>query len=280
MSNRRLLQLLALVLVLVQLAACAPIAAPATSGAESTTTSSTATTLNVFAAASLTEAFGEIGAAFDAANPGVTTVFNFAGSNQLATQINEGAPADVFASANNTQMTVVVDAGGIDAGTPQTFVHNRLVVVIPADSTIALTSINDLATPGLKLVLAAPEVPVGQYSLDFLDKAASDPALGEPFKEAVLANLVSQEENVRAVLAKVVLGEADAGIVYSSDVYSAEGDVIQIEIPDALNTIANYPIAAVAESEHADLAQAFVDAVLSPEGQTILAKYGFIPAAE
>ena len=111
-------------------------------------------------------------------------------------------------------------------------------------------------------------------------KDTADPVLGEAFKAAVLAKLVSQEENVRAVLAKVVFGEADAGIVYSSDVFSAEGEVAQVDIPDALNTIATYPIAALAESQHAELAQAFVDAVLSPEGQTILAKYGFIPATE
>jgi len=270
------MQLFALVLVLALLAACAPIAAPEEAG----DSGAAATTLNVFAAASLTEAFTEIGAAFDAANPGVTTVFNFAGSNQLATQINEGAPADVFASANNTQMNVVIDAGGVVTGTQQTFVRNRLVIVAPADNPGGLATFSDLATPGLKLVLAAPEVPVGQYSLDFLDKAATDSALGDAYKEAVLANLVSQEENVRAVLAKVVLGEADAGIVYTSDVSSAEGEVTQIEIPDALNTIASYPIAPVAESQHAELAQAFVDTVLSAEGQAILANYGFVPAAE
>lgn len=278
MKKHTLLMVWSLVVALL-LGACAPISAPADSAGESASTDAPVT-LNVFAAASLSEAFAEIGAAFDTAHPGTTTTFNLAGSNQLATQIAEGAPADVFASANNTQMNAAIDTGRIVSGSQQTFVNNRLVLITPPDNPGNLTSVADLAVPGLKLVLAAPEVPVGQYSLDFLDKAAADPELGEAYKEAVLANLVSQEENVRAVLAKVVLGEADAGIVYTSDVSAAEGDVLQVEIPDALNTIATYPIAALADSANAELAQAFVDYVLSADGQAVLAKYGFIPAAQ
>jgi molybdate transport system substrate-binding protein len=257
---------------------CAPVSAPASNGASSADSAQSAT-LNVFAAASLIDAFGEIGAQFAADNPGVEVIFNFAGSNQLATQIGEGAPADVFASANQAQMETAIGAGRIVSGAQQTFARNRLVVVTPADNPAELTTLADLTTPGVKIVFAAQAVPVGQYALDFLDKAAADGSLGAGYKDVVLANVVSYEENVRSVLTKVALGEADAGIVYTSDVAaSAEGEVQQIEIPDALNTIATYPIAALNDSPHAALAQSFVDAVLAPAGQEVLAKYGFLAA--
>lgn len=236
-------------------------------------------TLNVFAAASLTNAFGEIGDQFSADHPEVEVVFNFAGSNQLATQISEGAPADLFASANQTQMRNAIDTGRIVSGTQQVFARNRLVVVTPEDNPAGLETLADLAKPGIKLVLAAKEVPVGQYALDFLDKAAGDDSFGPEYREAVLANVVSYEENVRSVLTKVALGEADAGIVYTSDTAAdAGGEVLQIDIPDELNTIALYPIAVLNDSPQAEMAQAFVDAVLSPEGQQMLEKYGFIAA--
>ncbi len=248
---------------------------------EATTESSASAdpiTLNVFAAASLTNAFGEIGATFTAANPGTEVVFNFAGSNQLATQIGEGAPADVFASANGTQMNVVIDTGRIISGTQRTFVRNRLVVVAPSDNPAGLTGLQDLATPGLKLVFAAAEVPVGQYSLDFLDKAEADGTWGEGYKDAVLANVVSYEQNVRAVLTKISLGEADAGIVYSSDVgANTTGEVTQIEIPDQLNLVASYPIAPLRDSPNLEMAQQFIAYVLAPAGQQVLTAYGFIP---
>ena len=158
---------------------------------------------------------------FEADHPGVTAVFNFAGSQQLAQQINEGAPADVFASANKKQMDVVIEAGGIVSGTQQTFAKNRLVVIFPKDNPAGLAELKDLANPDSKLVLAAKEVPVGQYSLDFLDKAVADTAFGATFKDDVLKNVVSYEDNVKAVLTKVALGEADAGIVYLSDISGA-----------------------------------------------------------
>ena len=234
--------------------------------------------LNVFAAASLTEPFGEIGKLFETDHPGATVVFNFAGSQQLAQQINQGAPADVFASANKTQMKAVIDAGGIVSGTQQTFTKNRLVVIYPQDNPAGLKELKDLANPGLKLILAAKEVPVGGYSLDFLDKATADPAFGATFREAVLKNVVSYEDNVKSVLTKVALGEADAGIVYTSDISGQDaGKVSRLDIPDALNVIASYPIAPVKESKNPDLAQAFIDLVLSQKGQEILAKYNFIP---
>lgn len=238
-------------------------------------------TLNVFAAASLADAFGVIGEQFSAANPGVEVVFNFAGSNQLATQIGEGAPADVFASANLAQMTAAIDSGRIVSGTQQVFPRNRLVVVTSGENPAGLAALQDLAEPPLKIILAAREVPAGQYTLDFLDKAAADGSLGEGYREGVLANVVSYEESVRAVLTKVTLGEADAGIVYMSDVIaSAEGAVLQIEIPDSLNTIATYPIAVLSDSPQPELGQAFVDAVLAPQGQQVLADFGLIGAED
>lgn len=234
-------------------------------------------TLTVFAAASLADAFTQMGKQFDAANPGVTTEFNFAGSNQLATQINEGAPADVFASANIAQMDAVVESGMAAADAPVLFVTNRLVVVIPADNPGEIQSLQDLAEPGKLIVLAAEEVPVGRYSLEFLDKASADPAFGDSFRDDVLANVASYEENVRSVLNKVALGEADAGIVYTSDLFGVAG-IESLEIPDALNVLAEYPIAALSGSENPDVAAAFVEYVLSTPGQAVMMYFGFSPS--
>ena len=234
--------------------------------------------LIIFAAASLVGPFSEIGELFEASHFGDSVLFNFAGSQALAQQINEGAPADVFASANQTQMVAAIDSGGVAAGTQQVFAMNRLVVIFPTENPGDLAALLDLAKPGLKLVLAAQDVPVGRYSLDFLEKTVADPAYGESFKDAVLTNVVSYEDNVKAVLAKVALGEADAGIVYTSDISGAAADKVDwLDIPDALNMIAAYPIAPVTGSKNLELAQAFIGLVLSPEGQAILAAYNFIP---
>ena len=231
-------------------------------------------TLNVFAAASLTGAFNEIGAAFSAVNPGVTVVFNFAGSNQLAAQIAEGAPADVFAAADAAQMDAAVASGRSDARAARLFATNRLVVVFPADNPAGIASLSDLATPDTLVVLAAEEVPVGRYALAFLDRAAADAAFGDGFRAAVLANVVSYEANARGVLNKVALGEADAGIVYASDLVGADG-VGHLAIPDALNVVAEYPIAPLNDSTRPDVAAAFVEWVLGEAGQGVLAEYGF-----
>jgi molybdate transport system substrate-binding protein len=268
---------LILAILLSACGASAPTRSPAAT-ATPTVTASEAVTVNVFAAASLTEAFSEIGKQVEAQHGGVTVVFNFAGSQQLAQQLAEGAPADVFASANQKQMDAVIKSEQVVSGTSQTFLSNRLVLIYPKDNPAKLTQLQDLAKPGLKLVLAAKEVPVGQYALDFLDKTAKDQTFGASFKDNVLKNVVSYENDVKAVLTKVVLGEADAGIVYSSDVVGDNAAKVgQIEIPDALNVIAKYPIAVIKDSTHPDLARSFVDYVLSPAGQAILAKFGFIP---
>lgn len=232
-------------------------------------------TITVFAAASLTDAFTEIKAQFEAANPGVTVVYNFGGSSTLAAQLSEGAPADVFASANTQQMQAAQAAGRI-AGEAVIFVRNRLVLVVPADNPANITTLSDLAQPGVNLVLAAPEVPVRQYTDNMLNLLAEDPAFGPGYRSAVMDNIVSEESNVRQVLLKVLLGEADAGIVYTSDVTpDAVEQVIQITIPDAVNTLAAYPIA-ITDSANAEPAQAFIDFVLSAEGQATMSKWGFI----
>ena len=253
-------------LLAILLAGCAP-AATASSAPEPRT-------LNVFAAASLTDAFTELGKNFEVANPGVAITFNFAGSQALRTQIEEGAPADVFASASKTEMDTLVTDGFVVQGTPQVFLNNKLVVILPADNPAALTTLEDLAKPGIKIVLAAEEVPVGKYARQALDQMAGQ--FGTDFKDKVLANVVSNEDNVKQVVSKVQLGEADAGIVYTSDAVAAP-DLKTVEIPAELNVIAQYPIATLKKSAYANLATAFIEYVISSEGQSVLQKWGFAP---
>lgn len=229
-------------------------------------------TLTVFAAASLTDAFTEIGAAFEAANPGVTVTFNFAGSQGLRTQIEEGAPVDVFASANTKEMDALVAGTFIAQDAPRLFLTNKLVVILPADNPAEIASLEDLEKPGIKLVFAAEEVPAGNYSRQALE--LMNAAYGADFKDKVLANVVSNEDNVKQVVAKVQLGEADAGIVYNSDAVAAP-DLQTIEIPIESNVIAKYPIAPLNESANAEISESFITYVLSDEGQAILAKWGF-----
>src|SRR5258706_13097415 len=229
-------------------------------------------TLTVFAAASLPDAFNEIGKNFEAANPGVTVTFNFAGSQALQTQIEQGAPADVFASASKSYMDLLVADSYVTADVPQNFLTNKLVVILPANNPAGLAKLEDLANPKLKLVIAAEAVPVGKYALQSLD--LMDKKFGNGYKDKVLANVVSKEDNVKQVVAKVQLGEADAGIVYTSDAIAAP-DLKTIEIPAELNVIAKYPIAPLTKSANAELAKAFTEYVLSSEVQAVLQKWGF-----
>ena len=228
--------------------------------------------LIVFAAASLADAFTEIGIAFDATNPGVTTIFNFAGSQALRTQIEEGAPADVFASASSKEMNMLVDGNFVSAGVVQIFLSNKLVVILPENNPAALEKLEDLANPEIKLVLAAEEVPVGKYARQSL--VLMDASFGDGFNDKVFANVVSNEDNVKQVVAKVQLGEADAGIVYVSDAIAAP-ELKSIEIPVDLNVVAEYPIAPLLNSENTELAAQFLEYVLSDRGQAVLAKWGF-----
>lgn len=261
-------------------AACTPAPQPS-EPAEATSASVEATAepvaLEIYAAASLTAAFEEIGAAFAAEHPGVEPRFTFGGSQQLATQIKEGAPADVFASANKRQMEVVIAAGAVVSGTERTFARNRLVVIYPAQYETGVRSLADLAKPDTALVLAAQTVPVGAYAQEFLAKASAEAEYTAAFSPTVMANVVSFESDVNGVVGKVALGEADAGIVYSSDLSGAFADKLgSIPIPDDLNVIASYPIAALAASPHQALAKDFVDYVRSPKGQEVLVAHGFI----
>lgn len=249
-----------------------------TSEPASTTATASQTTptlhggVTVFAASSLTEAFKEAGTAFEKANPGTKVTFSFAASSALAVQINEGAPADVFASADAAQMKNVTDKG--NAAEPVIFAKNTPVVIIPKSGKAAAT-FADLAKPDIRLVLAGKDVPIGRYAREVLTRASGAGGVSADFSVRVLANLKSEEANVRAVLTKVQLGEADAGIVYRTDVGAAANDVKVIEIPAAFNVVAEYPVAVVKATKNQATAAGFVAFVRSPAGQAILDKYGF-----
>jgi molybdate transport system substrate-binding protein len=217
--------------------------------------------IKVFAAASLTAAFTKLGEQYSSANGGTKVTFNFAGSQALATQIQQAAPADVFASADIPNMDKVKDL----VGTPQNFASNLLAIVVEKGNPKGVKGLDDLASPDLKVVLPAEEVPAGKYAKQVLDKAG------------VSVSPVSQEDNVKAVVTKVSLGEADAGIVYVTDV-TAGGDKVEgVDIPQDQNVMATYPIATVKASKAQDKAQAFMDLVLSADGQQVLKEYGFLP---
>jgi molybdate transport system substrate-binding protein len=235
-------------------------------------------TLRVFAAASLADAFGELGHTFEGRVPGLTVKFNFAGSQQLVTQLRQGASADVIASADQRWMDLA-RGEGLLASEPAVFARNQLVVIVPISNPRHITKLVDLQRGGIKLVLAADSVPAGSYARTVLHKLAGDPALGEKYETRVLANIVSNEENVRAVVAKVQLVEADAGIVYRSDVTpSVARFVTVIEIPESANIVASYPIALVKDGKEPELALAFVNLVRSTEGQNVLKRRGLLPA--
>jgi len=203
-------------------------------------------------------------------------VISFAGSQQIAQQLSQGAPGDLFASANKKQMDNVINAGRVSAGSDQEFTSNQLVLVLPKDNPGEIQQFRDISKPGLHIILADESVPVGAYSLETLDRANQHPLYGDAFKQHVLANVVSYEENVRAVLTKVILGEADAGIVYVSDAASSSPeDILQVNIPQEINIRASYYLAILNDSLHNQLAQEFISFVLSPDGQDILNTNGF-----
>jgi molybdate transport system substrate-binding protein len=247
------------------LASCGDQGGDATAGDESDPRE-----LIVSAAASLTDAFTDLGAAYEDANPELTVTFNFGPSDGLATQINEGAPVDVFASASPTWMDAVQDEGpGVTGRT--NFARNELAIVVPTDNPAGIASLDDLAEDGVQIVIAAEGVPAGDYAREIFTNAG--------ILDEAMANVASNVEDVRSVVTAVATGEADAGIVYVTDVTADVADqVTAIEIPDDVNVIATYPIAVVTGSEEADLAQGFVDLVLG-DGQQVLAEHGFLPAA-
>jgi molybdate transport system substrate-binding protein len=242
-----------------------------------TTSTTQSTKLTIFAAASLTGAFNKTAQAFEANNSGVSITFNYAGSQILATQIKQGASADVFASADRKNMKSVADAGLINNSSITIFANNKLSIIVPTGNPASITSLSGLAKSGVKLDICNSSVPCGNYTLQMLAKASNNTTYGSGFKNSVLANIVSQETNVNDVVAKVALGQADAGVVYKSDVPAAyQSKVLVIAIPDSVNVLASYPIGVVSSSSNAQLAQSFINYVTSPDGQAILKSYGFI----
>lgn len=231
--------------------------------------------ITVFAAASLTQAFNAAAPAFTK-KTGIAVNFNYGGSDTLATQIKQGAPADVFASANLVQMKIVSDAGLV-TGTPKTFAKNRLVLISPKGAPMKFTSPADLAKPGAKDVLAAATVPVGSYARATFGKLSGTPGYPADFAAAVQKNVVSNELDVKAVVTKISLGEGDAGVVYSTDVTSTVAPKLDVVgFPAAVAPDIEYPIAALKNAPNAKGAQAFVDYIVSPEGQAFLKARGFI----
>jgi len=229
--------------------------------------------LTVFAAASLTDAFTKIADDLKAADPNLDVTCDFAGSQALVTQVAEGgAQADVLALASPAQMKSAVE-DGIPVEGSATFVTNRLTVVVPADNPAGIASVADLAKDGVRLVLANPDVPAGNYARQSLCKTA---AAGGPSVEDYAANIVSEEDNVRSVLTKVELGEADAGIVYVTDAMTSGDKVQSIEIPADQNVVASYPIATIGDNP---IAAAFVGYVFSPDGQATMTSFGFDPVS-
>jgi molybdate transport system substrate-binding protein len=235
--------------------------------------------VTVFAAASLTDAFTEVGERFKSANPAANLTFNFGASTQLVAQLDQGAQADVFASADQAQMDRARRAGRVD-GTDQVFVTNRLVVITPANNPGGVRGPGDLSKPGLRVVTTQADVPIGVYTQTMLDRMSLNAQFGASFKDQVNGNIVSREANVRQIVAKVQLGEADAGVVYRSDVTpQTSAQLATFDVADEFNTIATYPIAVVKDAPNAAGANAFVTFVLSPAGQEILAKWHFVPSA-
>lgn len=247
-----------IVLLTLSCAACGPIfSGRAPAAVES---------VNVFAASSLTDSFKALGASFHAAHPDVTVRFNFAGSPTLVTQIENGAQADVFASADTANMDKLVSDGFSAAFTPAIFAHNQLEIVVGPGNPKGIYGLADLARPGIVYISAAPSVPAGKYASQVLAKAG------------VAAKPKSLETDVKAVVGKIELGEADAGIVYTTDVKSAGSKVSGVEIPPGYNVVATYPITIVKGTPNFAAANNFVAFVVSAAGQARLKDFGFLPA--
>ncbi len=234
-------------------------------------------TLSVFAAASLSESFQQMGKVFESMYPGILVEPNYAGSQMLVLQIQQGAAADVFVSADLRWMQELEGRGLLNEAAAK-IAYNSLVVVAPKRGAFAVQSLQDLARPGVKLVLAADAVPVGRYSREALNNLSRLPGFPDQFAARVIENVVSNEENVKSVLGKVVLGEADAGIVYQSDVTPAISDQVRVlPIPVEANVVATYMIAVLRSALNRKAAEEFVRFVQSTQGQRILANFGFIP---
>jgi molybdate transport system substrate-binding protein len=242
------------------------------SGTRSTTGSSRPVTLTVLGAASLIKVFPDIGRRFQARRPGVTMRFSFAGTDSLVTQIEQGAPADLFAGASAKYGDELFSAGLVLE--PKVMATNRLILVLPPSNPAGIASLKDLTRP-IKLVIGSESVPVGSYTRTVLKNLNT--LYGDGYSAEVLGNVVSNEDDVQSVLAKVRLGEADAGFVYVTDAKAAGGAVISVQLPDQAQAVASYPIAVVKASRNPATAALFVAFVLGPEAQRVLEAAGFGP---
>src|SRR5918997_2441858 len=233
--------------------------------------------LTVLAASSLTDAFGELAVRFEKQNPGVEVRQSFESSSTLLAQLQQGAPADVFASASEEEMETAVEEG-LTEGEPEVFVKNREVVMVPKDNPAGIEDFRDVAEPGVRLVLAEEGVPAADYALEILGKAEEE--YGPGFEKDVLGNVVSREADVRASVNRVVVGDADATFGYASDFTPDIRDRVEVvPIPPDLNIVATYPIAALQDAKEPELARRWLDLVTGEEGQRVLEKWGFEPAA-
>ena len=255
---------LALVSVLGLGAACGDDEKPKEAASTSSTTAGLSGNLTVLAAASLSESFKELGTAFEGKHPGSKVTFSFDASSALATQANNGAPADLFASADQSNMKKVTDAA--NATDPKVFAHNKLAIIVSKGNPKKITGLKDFGKSTVSFVLCAAEVPCGKYGLEALTKAG------------VTAKPKSLETNVKGVVTKVTSGEADAGIGYVTDAKAAAAQADSVVIPDAQNVVAEYPMAVLKQSKDSNLAFAWLDFILSPDSQAVLAKYGFAAA--
>ena len=263
---RRTTALLSIVVALALLAGCGGSddetqPANESSSPSESEASSVGGTINVFAAASLQAAFTTLGTQFEEANPGTKVVFSFGASSGLAEQIGQGAPADVFASASMSTMDLVGTDGAAES--PTNFVSNTMQIAVPPDNPADIDAVEDLAAKGVKVALCQEQVPCGATALMVFENAG------------ITVIPVTEEIDVKATLSKVTLGEVDAGVVYITDVLAAGDDVVGVDIPEDVNAATTYPIATLTESENQPTAQAFVDYVLSPEGEAELTAAGF-----
>ncbi len=236
--------------------------------------------LTVFCGAGLTGAFSEIGQIYENTS-NLSVDFNFDGVPALRAQIEQGAYADVLVSANLKHMDALKSEGYMDNDTVEIFAGNKVAVIVPNDNPANITNLTDLAKPGVMIIIGTKDLPAGDYALQVLDKLAADPAYGPAYKEAVLANIVSEETTVNRVVSKVALGEADAGFAFISDVSpQMVGKVTRIVVPGEYNVVGKFPLGVLLQSRHPEEAQSFIDIVMSDDGQAILDKYGFIPVKE
>jgi molybdate transport system substrate-binding protein len=249
--------------------------APPASLAASGQGSATSIDLTIFAAASLAGVLDDLKAAYSSSHPGTTLTISTDSSAALATQIEQGAPADVFLSADTTNPQKLV-SGGFSAGEAVAFAASKLAIVAPADNPAGISSPADLAKPGLKIIAAGDEVPITAYAKQLVANLATEPGYPAGFEAAYVANVVSREDNVRAVIGKIEIGEGDAAVVYATDA-KASTDVTTIPVPDGANVTAKYAGIVVGASPDQEPARMFLGWLTGPDGQAVLSRFGFLP---